>query len=764
MFPDVAYNTPQEVPLPALRVRILGGDEAYSNADGEFVLITDGDGAVTVRADLMGPWVEVHTVQGGDHWVEQSVVPPGPAELLFNPSPWEMTTAQVNGYVHVNLAHDFYKQRQPGYSGLDFPIACNVNFRQTCNASFSSEYLCIHFRNAGDGCANSAFSSIITHEYGHFILHTLGVPQGAFGEGFADSLAILLYDDPVIGRDFRGPGNHVRNTETANVRYPCSGPIHACGQLLAGVWWDIKRAMQKSLGSAKGLETTRQLFTDWSQITIGGIGSNSAHPLTAVEIFTVDDDDGNLANGTPHYDELCDAFSAHTIGCPQPPPIVFGYPDGRPELVHPYEQTEILVSFEAGTTYPMPATAFLHYRVGEGSFTALRMDLAGSTESIATLPALPCLETVEYYFSVLDVDVRRFFDPPSAPHRVFTAVASTYVDYLVISGFETPGCWTVGDGDDDAVTGIWERVEPVGTAAQPETDHTQAPGSLCWVTGQGVVGAHPSVDDVDDGKTTLQSPIIDLSEGDAVIAYWRWYSNNIGPASAEDVLLVDISNDGGQTWTNVETVGPSGLGTTGDWFFHEFAVSEFVQPTWQVVVRFVASDEGDPSIVEAAIDDFSVYRYECAPAADCNGNGRPDWEDLGSGASRDCNGNDIPDECENATDSQADSSGIGIPAVCVCDASLCVDGDPCTADTCKPDTGECVHVWGAFPFGDLNNDGLIDLDDLLCTLAGFADMADCPSADLFPCGGNHVIDTDDVLAVLDAFAGVPICPSPCLCP
>ena len=36
----------------------------------------------------------------------------------------------------------------------------------------------------------------------------------------------------------------------------------------------------------------------------------------AIEVLTVDDDDGDLGDGTPHYAEICAAFAAHSIDCP----------------------------------------------------------------------------------------------------------------------------------------------------------------------------------------------------------------------------------------------------------------------------------------------------------------------------------------------------------------------------------------------------------------------------------------------------------------
>ena len=170
--------------------------------------------------------------------------------------------------------------------------------------------------------------------------------------------------------------------------------------------------------------------------------------------------------------------------------------------------------------------------------------------------------------------------------------------------------WTVGAPDDTATTGIWERVDPVGTDAQPEDDHTVA-GTLCYVTGQGSVGGGLGENDVDGGKTTLVSAPLDLSGmGDPTVGYWRWYSNDKGASPGEDVFLVDVSADGGVTWIEVERVGPTGPDTVGGWIYHSFRVSDFVTPGPDLRLRFVAADDGAGSIVEAAVDDVTVV--DCA--------------------------------------------------------------------------------------------------------------------------------------------------------
>jgi hypothetical protein len=73
-------------------------------------------------------------------------------------------------------------------------------------------------------------------------------------------------------------------------------------------------------------------------------------------------------------------------------------------------------------------------------------------------------------------------------------------------------------------------------------------------------------------------------------------------------------------------------------------------------------------------------------------------------------------------------------------------------------------------YGDVTSPwGVVDLDDILCVLAGFnEDYTTCSleSVDLMPCGPDGIIDLDDILAVLSAFSepnpnDAYTCPKPC---
>jgi hypothetical protein len=179
---------------------------------------------------------------------------------------------------------------------------------------------------------------------------------------------------------------------------------------------------------------------------------------------------------------------------------------------------------------------------------------------------------------------------------------------------------------DNATTGQWTNADPVGTSAQPEDDHTAA-GTKCFVTGNGTFGGGVGEADIDGGTTTLTTPIFNAPSTGSYVSYWRWYSNNQGSAANEDNMPVMISNNGGATWVQLELVNEN----AGAWVNKTFRIADFVPPTSQMRLRFIARDLGAGSVVEAGIDDLKVTTFECdSPVAgDFNGDSIVDGADLG---------------------------------------------------------------------------------------------------------------------------------------
>jgi hypothetical protein len=322
-------------------------------------------------------------------------------------------------------------------------------------------------------------------------------------------------------------------------------------------------------------------------------------------------------------------------------------PGGVPSSVAPGVATNIPVEITPLGQSLVQGSTMLHVRYDGGAFLTVPLTHVGGTSYTATLPPATCTATPEFFIAAAgDVSgpVTSPFAGEAGPFAASVGDNIVSVDHTFESG---PAGWVGGVAGDTATSGQWVLGDPNGNLAQPEDDHTPAPGVNCWFTGADAVGAPLGSADVDNGTTTLLSPVFDATGMlTPTVSYWRWYSNATGNAPNADTFLVDISNNGGTSWLRAETVGPTG--TSPGWVYHEFPISSILPPTSQMRMRFIAQDLGTGSIVEAALDDFLVNSFQCVTAvADCNNNRIADGDDIASGRSADVNGNGVPDECES---------------------------------------------------------------------------------------------------------------------
>lgn len=317
------------------------------------------------------------------------------------------------------------------------------------------------------------------------------------------------------------------------------------------------------------------------------------------------------------------------------PPLFINLPNGAPSVLPPLTSVDFNVEILPGAETLVTGSPLLHVRYDAGAFQTYPLAPLGGNLYRATLPPAGCDATPQFYVSAVGDQSSLVTNPAAAPASTLTALVGETIVLLDDTLESLPGGagWVAGVPGDTATTGIWVWGDPIGTIAQPEDDHTPPPGVNCFFTGQGTIGGAAGDNDVDGGATTLLSPIIDLSSvADAEVSYWRWYSNSAGAAPNADVFVVDITNNNGASWVNVETVGPTGPGTSGGWINYTFNVASLVTPTAQVRLRFIASDFGAGSLVEAAVDDLYVSRFQCTAVTcmkgDMNGNGTVDGDDI----------------------------------------------------------------------------------------------------------------------------------------
>jgi len=312
--------------------------------------------------------------------------------------------------------------------------------------------------------------------------------------------------------------------------------------------------------------------------------------------------------------------------------LTISYATTPPTVVTPNTPVPITVDIATSATPLNPSTVRLFSSIDNAAFTSVVMSAVDADTFTASLPAVPCLSTVRYYVSAQNASAATFTAPQNAPIAFHSAFAYLGTSNLFSYDMETAAGWTAGAAGDTATTGLWERGDPEATIGQPGDDHTGA-GVNCWITGR-LAGTAAGSFDVDGGFTTLLSPVFSLATAgsETRIGYWRWYSNARGGAPNADTFRVGISNNGGTTWSVAETVGPTSPGE--QWIYHEFRVADILPLTSQMRMRFVADDAGTGSLIEAAIDDMTVFTYTCpaGPACDTidfNGDGLfPDTADI----------------------------------------------------------------------------------------------------------------------------------------
>ncbi len=309
--------------------------------------------------------------------------------------------------------------------------------------------------------------------------------------------------------------------------------------------------------------------------------------------------------------------------------VKFSYVTPLPTTMVPDVSVPLSINILRGTSEPVDGTETMWYRLGRvGPFTPVTLTSVDADSYTTSLPSGPCNALVQFYFSTETDSGLTVTDPAlggAAPYQAVVAAPST----IISDGAESDNGWSLSAAGDTATTGQWVRGNPNGTSAQPENAYA---GVNCYFTGQGSAGGGDGAQDVDGGFTSLTTPSLNLDGmNGAIVSYARWYDNSSGASPNQDVFTVKVSNNAGGSWVTVETVGPSGPQTNGGWFVHSFTINDFVAPTAQVRLRFIADDSDPGSLVEAAIDELKVTLNTCsAPCvSDWDRNGTVNSTDVG---------------------------------------------------------------------------------------------------------------------------------------
>ncbi|MFN7960287.1 MAG: hypothetical protein U0002_03370 [Thermoanaerobaculia bacterium] len=341
---------------------LFSGTTGTTTLNGQYVAISDTCGTISKAADATGA-IALGTSTGTD------CTTPGSGGA-------GNTHASRTQFYHVNRSKEVGRGWLPSNAWLSAKLTVNVNLNQTCNAYWNGSTL--NFFKSGGGCGNTGeIAAVSLHEYGHGLDSNDGNGSSAdngTGETYGDFTAALATHSSCIGPGFRttnctGNGDactsctgvrdidwakHTSNTphtvpnfiqarcplpSANNPNYvgPCGKDAIARGNtankreghcesyVSSEALWDLANRDLPSPGTGAAWSTTDRLwYLSRSTATSGFQCNTSVATWTSDGCLTgsyframraVDDDNGNLADGTPHGGAIFAAFNRHNIAC-----------------------------------------------------------------------------------------------------------------------------------------------------------------------------------------------------------------------------------------------------------------------------------------------------------------------------------------------------------------------------------------------------------------------------------------------------------------
>ncbi|MBN20670.1 MAG: hypothetical protein CL678_05215 [Bdellovibrionaceae bacterium] len=279
--------------------------KSYTNSDGKVELKIKERAQVSTTLD--GKYFKILTDTNDSVPVFNLDLSPGEAfKLISNQEQSEgiseFELAKTNAYYHLTQVRD-YLVKQGIELNDKIKTKVNLEFRQ-CNAMYMWGGL--YFFKATSRCPNSAYDTVVYHEFGHYVDDLYGgIQSGALSEGWGDVIAILMTKQPLVGesfRDYKGP-IRTANNKTQYEKNP-RREVHKAGEVWMGFVWHFREALIE-VGEPDALVEA---------LVLPSLVSNAKSIKAALmELILRDDDDGLLTNGTPHIEQIKKAMEIHGL-------------------------------------------------------------------------------------------------------------------------------------------------------------------------------------------------------------------------------------------------------------------------------------------------------------------------------------------------------------------------------------------------------------------------------------------------------------------
>lgn len=351
-------------PLGAMTVNRSSGGSEVTDPNG-FYGFTTGGGNVTISGNLSGPNSVITTMEGALMTRDATGGTDDDLDLNYNAGVVP-DLAQTTAFYWTNRAFDLASDI---LNPADLPaLPTIVNRPGQCNAFWNGSS--INFFRAGGACPNMAYDSVVLHEYGHGVdARKGGIVNGGYSEGFGDAMSILGTRKSCVGSEFFGPGTCLRDAQDL-IMWPFAPGegVHAQGRRYAGFVWELTQQL-------KGIYAEDTAFELGAQLVMGAASANPSDIPDAVRLsFIIDDDDGDLTNGTPHFKQLAAAADSRNLPRPDDPIV------GSGRMGFAWANSPNSASYTPSVTYSFNSAggAILATRVGVGRYSMKFEGLGGN--------------------------------------------------------------------------------------------------------------------------------------------------------------------------------------------------------------------------------------------------------------------------------------------------------------------------------------------------------------------------------------------------
>jgi cysteine-rich repeat protein len=630
--------------LPAREASVqINGAASTSSATGA---LGWASGGASITAFARGPKVAVTNRAGSGAAFTASIADGGTA--LWDASSSELIDAQLTTFIHAGIVKEWLRRVDPANGFYDVQLPAYVNINSSCNA-FSDGTSINFFRASADGgCGNTGrIADVIYHEFGHSMHNHSLIPgvgswDSALSEGLSDFLSATITGDPAMGPGFFGTDSVLRHCDPKDREHVWPddvGGAHHTGKIYCGTMFDLRKNLIGAYGEADGIALVDHLFYE-------SFRRASSIPATYVEILASDDDDGNLANGTPNECAINEAYARHGMGDPDrpaPPPISPPTVDGR------------IVRLARGSSELCPGgglvSAELEWSVRGDESSGGVIEMAETAAGLeAELPAQPWGQVLLYQVRARTLGgVETFPANPADPwYQRFRGDG----EVLYCSSFEgdaEPAGWV--HGVSAGATDDWQWGAPAGAIGSGDPG-AAFDGDNVWGTDLG--GVYSA-----DTASFLTSPVIDNPDGFDVVRLQlrRWLTVEDGFYDRASIRV----EGGDALWANLDGGGAVDH-IDREWRFVDLELpvgADDFQITFELVTDGGAEHGG------WNIDDLCVIGYNLPVCGDGLVAGDEQCDDgnadPGDGCSADCTLEDdcTGDDCGPGGDEPGDLAGCG---------------------------------------------------------------------------------------------------------